>query len=278
MVRNFMGMLKVKWEEKKFVCVGLDPKIEKIPECVTAKTDASRLFLFGINIVDYTKETVCAYKPNIAFYAGFGPQGISALHKIIKYIKRVAPDVPVILDAKRADIGNTNFGYVEEAFDCFEADAITVNPYFGREALQPFLDKKDKGIIVLCKTSNQGAGEFQDFPGTSKLLYEQVAWNVTNQWNKNGNCALVTGATYTPDIAKIRRIIGDMPLLIPGIGTQGGDLLKTVQVGKNSQNTGIIINSSSGIIFASKGKDYAKVAGEKTRELNEQINKYRNGV
>ncbi len=192
-------------------------------------------------------------------------------------IHTVAPDVPVILDAKDMDIGNTNTGYVRMAFEYCQADAITINPYLGMEAAQPFLDQKDKGIIVLCRTSNKGSGEFQDLLIKSDMpLYQYVASRVAKYWNKNGNCALVVGATYPNELAQVRRIVGDMPILIPGIGVQGGDVEATVKAGRDSRGQGMIINASRSIIFASNGPDFAEAARRETLKLHNLINQYRN--
>ena len=284
-IRNFMEMLKARWAEGKFVCVGLDSEFGKIPEsalrsgnesCVSV---ANTIVAFNRVIVEATKDTVCAYKPNIAFYEAHGDEGIVALHRTIVDIHAIAPDVPVILDAKRADIGNTNNGYVKMAFEYFGADAITVHPYLGAEALKPFLQMPHKGIIVLCRTSNPGADEFQDLQvlvgegiqTTSKPLYRVVAKNVAEHWNKNGNCAVVVGATYPKELAEVRKIVGDMPILIPGIGAQGGDLEESVNAGKDSKNQGMIINSSRGIIFASSGEDFAEAARRETQKLHDAI-------
>jgi orotidine-5'-phosphate decarboxylase len=206
--------------------------------------------------VDATKDLVCAYKPNLAFYRG--TYGKNVLKNTFDYIKHVAPGVVTILDAKQADIGNTNDGYVQEDFEFYGADAVTVHPYLGQEALKPFLDREDKGVIVLCRTSNPGAGEFQDivvennasFRHAEKKVFHQVAINVSTQWNYNNNCALVVGATYPTELGDVRKIVGDLPILIPGIGAQGGDLENTVFAGRDSKNQGMIINSSRGIIFA----------------------------
>ena len=270
--RNFMGMLQAKWHEGKFVCVGLDSDLEKIPARVQGYDDEETLINFTCTIVDATKSYVCAYKPNMAFYEAVGASGFRALRHIINYIGKVAPDVPIIYDAKHGDIGNTNDGYVKAAFDFLQADAITVHPYLGAEALQPFLARGDKGIIVLCRTSNPGAGEFQDLTVFGQgPLYRVVAWRVASKWNKNGNCALVVGATYPDELHEVRGLVGDMPILIPGIGAQGGDLEKTVRAGKNSRGRGMIINSSRGIIFASSGEDFAEAARRETLKLHEAI-------
>ncbi|KKU44081.1 MAG: Orotidine 5'-phosphate decarboxylase [Berkelbacteria bacterium GW2011_GWA2_46_7] len=282
--RNFMGMLQAKWHEGKFVCVGLDSDLEKIPARVQGYDDEETLINFTCTIVDATKSYVCAYKPNMAFYEAVGASGFRALRHIINYIGKVAPDVPIIYDAKHGDIGNTNNGYVAAAFDLLGADAITINPYLGRQAMQPFLDRVDKGIIILCKTSNPGADEFQDLevstdwaPEGTIPLYQYVAMKVARDWNDNGNCLLVVGAPYPEDLGKVRAIVGDMPLLIPGVGFQQKEIPLEEQVrlvvanGKDSQGQGMIINSSRGIIFASSGDDFAEAARRETQHLHDQI-------
>ena len=225
--------------------------------------------------MEATKDLVCAYKINTAFYEAHGVEGITALHQTIACIHNIAPDIPVILDAKRADIGNTNIGYVKMAFNFLQADAITVHPYLGSEALEPFLSRIEKGIFVLCRTSNPGACEFQDLPFNGKPLYHFVARYVANKWNENGNCSLVVGATCPNKLREVRKLIGNMPILIPGIGAQGGDIREVVAAGKDSRGCGMIINSSRDIIFASKEADFAEVARRKTEKLRNLINKYR---
>jgi orotidine-5'-phosphate decarboxylase len=278
-----MDMLQKKWVEGKFVCAGIDTDFDKIPESAKHSKNGYALSLvdafikFNKAIVDATNDFVCAYKLNVAFYEAYGDEGILALYCTMVHIQKVAPDVPVILDAKRADIGNTNAGYVKFAFDYLKADAITVHPYLGQEALMPFLDCKDKGVIVLCRTSNPCAGEFQDLEvldssaNISIPLYQIVARQVATKWNTNGNCAVVVGATYPEELAQVRAIIGNMPILIPGIGAQGGDLEKAVTAGKNSRGQGMIINSSRGIIFASKGPDFAEAARLETLKFHVAI-------
>lgn len=282
--RNFRELLENRWSEGKFVCVGLDSEYGKFPEGVRFEDVACSIITFNKAIVEATKDHVCAYKPNIAFYEAYGAQGWMALLMTAEWIREIAPGVPVILDAKRADIGNTNNGYVRMAFDAIGADAITVHPYLGREALKPFLDQKEKGVIVLCRTSNPGAGEFQDLlvPHPKKPasfpripLYQYVAHQVANDWNANGNCAVVGGATYPEELARIREIVGEMPILIPGVGKQGADVEKTVKAGRTKSGSGMIVNSSSGIIFASKGADFAEAARRETEKLHDQINQYR---
>ncbi len=249
------------------LCVGLDSDSGKIsPEL--HKQEHSQ-FAFNKSIIEKTADLVCAYKPNTAFYESRGIAGISDLKLTCDFIRTTYPHIPIILDAKRGDIGNTNNGYLQFAFEYLQADAITIHPYLGQEAVQPFLDYKDKGIIILCRTSNPGAKEFQDLPVNGRPLYKQVAQNVVENWNKNNNCMLVVGATYPDELAEIRKIAGDMTFLVPGIGAQGGDVEKTVKAGLNSQKKGIIINSSRGIIFADEPKKEAEM-------LRAEINKYRN--
>ena len=282
--RNFMHLLQSRWDEGKFVCVGLDSDAKKLPYHLTEQlSDCGAQLAFNTAIVNATADLVCAYKPNLAFYRG--GNGKYALRDTIARINKLAPHVPVILDAKQGDIGNTNDGYVEEDFDWYGADAVTVHPYLGREAMKPFLDQRNKGVIVLCRTSNPGAGEFQDLRITEqgnpdKLydyterevpLYQIVARNVAHGWNYNGNCAVVVGATYTEQLAEVRRLVRGLPILIPGVGAQGGELEDAVRAGIDSRKQGIIINSSRGIIFASNGEDFAEAARAATQELHGQI-------
>jgi len=231
---TFLDKLTAKWNEGKFVCIGLD------------NSD----FEFNRNIIDQTFDLVATYKPNSAFYEEKGAQGWEALKKTIDYIRQKDPTIPIILDAKRGDIGNTNEAYAKAVFDDLQADAVTIHPYLGKEAMEPFLQRTDKGIIVLVRTSNPCAGEFQDLRIDNKPLYQVIAEHVAKDWNTNGNCAVVVGATYPEELKKVREIVGDMPILVPGIGTQGGNLQAVLENGLNSKKQGLIISSSRGIIFA----------------------------
>jgi len=270
--RNFRQLIEAKWAQGRFLCVGLDSDYEKIPACVAGRNFVERITSFNQAIIDATKEYVCAYKPNTAFYEAYGEEGWSVLRETIAYIHEKSPDVPVILDAKRADIGNTNNGYVREAFTFLKADAITVHPYMGGEALEPFLAEKDKGIIILCKTSNPGSSEFQNLiMSDGEPLYCHVARQAANQWNKNGNCGLVAGGTYPEELRRVRENAGDLPLLIPGIGAQGGDLEKTLLAGMDSRKSGVIISVSRSILFASSHEDFAGAARRETMRLHQQI-------
>src|SRR3989344_4045087 len=274
--RHFRNLLEAQWSQNNFMCVGLDSDLAKIPDCIRTKYKSTHKMIDAFNkaIVDATKDLVCAYKPNSAFYESLGDGGMRVLRETIEYIHLVAPEVVVIDDAKRGDIGKTNEHYAKATFDYLQADAITVNPYPGAEALKPFLDRVEKGVIVLCRPSNPGAGEFQDLIVDREPLYCHVARFVSYAWNAHGNCSLVVGATYPDELRKVRGIISDIPILIPGIGTQGGDLKETVQAGKNSRGQGMIINASSSIIFASSGKDFADAARQETLNLHGLINAY----
>ena len=302
MRRNFRELLEAKWAKGKFVCVGLDTDVSKLPQSLKSVNNSrpSRVLAFNREIINATKDLVLAYKPNIAFYESYGKNGLEALEWTISSIHDLAPDVPVILDGKGGDIGNTNNGYVEMAFDELDVDAITVHPYLGGpDALKPFLDREDKGIIVLCRTSNPGAREFQDMEvnvkaedfseiyqgqpadnehfsmGSTMPLWKYVAHRVYGVWNRiNHNCGVVVGATYPQELAEVRSIVGEMPILIPGIGAQGGDVEKTVKAGLGSRGKGIIVNSSRGIIFASSGPDFAEVARRETKKLQAEIEKH----
>jgi len=269
--RNFRQLLEAQWEQGKFLCVGLDSDFEKIPEAVRQAGVGETIVAFNRAIVDATKDLVCAYKPNPAFYEAHGDEGWKALRATIQYINDAAPTVPVILDAKRADIGNTNNGYAESAFDHLHADAITVHPYFGSDALTSFFERTEKGIIILCRSSNPGSGEIQNLKVDGVPLYQIIAHMAAGPWNANGNCAVMVGATYPEELAEVRTIVGDMPILIPGVGTQGGDLEKTVAAGKDSRGRGMIISVSRAVIFASDGADFAGRAREKATALHGAI-------
>lgn len=257
----------------RHVCIGLDSDARRLP--ASLKPDlapARRVVAFNEAVVEATAELACAFKPNSAFYEALGPAGIEALADTIAAAKRIAPDVPVILDAKRADIGNTNAGYVQSAFEDLGADAITVHPYLGREALLPFLKAEDKLVFVLARTSNPGAGEFQDLLVDGVPLYRRVARAVATSWNDAGNCGLVVGATYPEEMAQIRADIPpEMPILIPGIGAQGGDLEAVVQAQREVGSSSFLVNASRSIIFASDGPDFAAAAHAEALRLSEAI-------
>lgn len=246
----------------------LDKIVDKNNSLLCVGLDQS-LFSFNKRIIEATADLVCSYKLNIAFYESIGLKGLLQLKFTIKYLKTKYPEIPIIIDAKIGDIGNTNKGYVQFLFRILEADAVTVNPYLGEEAMGPFLEMKDKGIIVLCRTSNKGAGEFQDLKISGAPLYQIVAKNVSKKWNRNRNCLLVVGATYPGELKKVRQIVGqNMTILVPGVGAQGGDLEAILHAGLNKKGKGLIINSSRGIILSKNPRQEAK-------NLRDEINSFR---
>jgi orotidine-5'-phosphate decarboxylase len=269
---HFMQSLQQAWaRNNSLVCVGLDPEPSKFPAHLQGHPDA--VFEFCRDIVDVTADLVCAFKPQIAHFAALGAE--EALERLIAHVHAEHPGVPVILDAKRGDIGSTAQHYVTEAFDRYRADAVTLNPYLGRDSVQPFLDRADKGVILLCHTSNPGAADLQDLDVGGKPLYQHVAKIIAQDWNTHGNCALVTGATWPEQLAEVRAIVGDVPLLVPGIGAQGGDVEAVVRNGRTSTGTGLMISSSRAILYAGHGEDFASAARKATQELRDTINRYR---
>ncbi|HVX57812.1 MAG TPA: orotidine-5'-phosphate decarboxylase [Candidatus Saccharimonadales bacterium] len=261
-------------KNNSLLCVGLDPDVARLPKAF--RDVDSPLFGFSKAIIDATADLACAFKPNPAFYESRGAAGIEELKRTCDYIHEKYPDVPVIVDLKRADIGNTNQHSAVFAFNYLGADAVTVHPWLGGEALQPFLDYQDKGIIVLCRTSNDGAGEFQDLAVDGRPLYLHVAEHVAQKWNANGNCLLVVGATYPEEIAKVRELVGDdMVFLVPGLGAQGGDAEAVIRAGTNAQGRGLIINSARAILYASSGDDFAEAARAEAARTRDAINQYR---
>jgi orotidine-5'-phosphate decarboxylase len=277
-MNEFIAKLEDQWNLDNFVCVGLDTEFGRLPDVLrqyTSKSDA--VVHFNKDIVDVTHDLVCAYKPNAAFYEALGSEGWDALFNTIDYIKTTYPDIPVILDAKRGDIGSTNEAYATAVFDELKADAVTVHPYFGQEALRPLLDRKNKGIIVMASNSNPGAGEFQDLPigDEGEPLYKVVARQVATSWNNNGNCVATVGATFPEKISQVRSVVGDMPLLVLGVGQQGGEVEPTIQTAKHSRGWGMIVNSTRAIIYASDGDDYKKASRAETMKLRTEINRFR---
>lgn len=273
MARDFRELLETKWDEGKFLCIGIDSDLLKIPEAAQKEDTRATIVAFNRAIVDATKDLVCAYKPNSAFYEARGEEGSAALRETIAYIYDTAGDVPVILDAKRADILSTNEQYAISAFQHLRADAITVNPYLGAEPLKPFFDHADKGVIILCHTSNPGAKEIQSLSVDGEKLYKYVARSAAERWNENGNCYLMMGATYPEELGEVRKIVGAMPILIAGIGAQNGNLEKTIKNGLDNRKRGLIVNATRSVIFASKGVDFAERAREVAQNLHGAIRK-----
>jgi len=252
---------------ESLVCVGLDPEVERFPTHLRDRPDA--ILAFNRAIVDATADLVCAYKPQIAHYAAAGAE--DQLQDTLRYIRQRAPGVPIILDAKRGDIGSTAEKYAREAFERYAADAVTINPYLGRDSAEPFLQYADKGIVILCRTSNAGSGEFQNLQVGDRKLYQIVAERVAGEWNSRGNCLLVVGATYPGELADIRARTGEMTFLVPGVGAQGGDVDEAVRNGRAKQGAGLVINSSRGILYAGSGEDFAAAARRATLDLRAAI-------
>jgi orotidine-5'-phosphate decarboxylase len=269
---TFISAIEAQWKrENSLLCVGLDSDLYKIPAHL--RKEDTPLFKFNKAIIDSTADLVCAFKLQIAYYSASGSE--AELEMTIEHIHENYPEIPVILDAKRGDIGATAEMYAREAFERYKADAVTVNPYMGSDTLEPFLEHREKGIIVLCRTSNPGAKDIQDLNMDGKRLYQIIASMAVDKWNFNNNVLLVVGATYPKELKEIRSIVGDMPFLVPGIGAQGGDVQKTVTNGMDSKGTGMIINSSRGIIYASDGSDFAEAARSAAKRLRDEINQHR---
>lgn len=276
-MRSFMDRLRTRWNAADtLVCVGLDPEPAKFPAKFAHDPDA--IFHFCRDIVDATAPHVCAFKPQIAHFAAAHAE--EALRMLILHIGFRYPDIPVILDSKRGDIGSTAQHYASEAFDRYGADAVTVNPYLGRDSVQPFLDRADKGVVILCRTSNPGAGDLQDMvlydkSGGGRPLYQHVAEKIARDWNDNDNCALVVGATWPEQLREVRAIVGEVPFLVPGVGAQGGDVQAVVSNARTRDGTGLIVSSSRAILYASSGDDYAEAAAHAARALRDEINRHR---
>ena len=269
---SFIEQLESAWQRSNsLLCLGLDPDPARLPLSLTATGGA--VFSFCRAIVDATAEFVCSFKPQIAYFSAQHAE--DQLQQLITYIHEAHPGIPVILDAKRGDIGATAKQYAREAFERYQADAVTVNPYMGHDSLLPYLEWSNKGVIALCRTSNPGSADLQDLPVNGQPLYQQVAQLAARSWNSNGQLGLVVGATFPGDIAKVRAIVGDMPLLIPGIGDQGGDIEATVKAGRITNNTGMLISSSRAILYASHSEDFAQAAAIAAKNTRDQINYWR---
>jgi len=249
---------------RSLLCVGLDPDPAKLP--------VKDVFEFNKSIIDATADLVCAYKPNLAFYEALGVRGLQALKKTVAYI----PDnIPVIGDAKRGDIGNTAIAYARALFGYYKFDAVTLNPYLGYDSVEPFLDYKDRGVFVLCRTSNSSASDFQDLVDNFGMKFYQSVALRAGDWNTAGNVGLVVGATYPEELREIRKLCPDMVLLIPGIGAQGGDLELSVECGVDANKEKAVIVAARQVLYASKGADYAQAARRAASKLRDAINRCR---
>ncbi len=262
----FDKLLSASENNRSLLCIGLDPDPERIP--------AADVLAFNIEIIDATSDLVCAYKPNLAFYEALGTTGLKALERTVAHIPR---SIPVIGDAKRGDVSSTSKVYASAMFDVLGFDAVTVSPYLGHDSIEPFLDYRDRGVFILCRTSNAGASDFQDLvlhdaaDDRRAPLYEHIAWKAL-EWNTRKNVGLVVGATYPEQLRRVREICPDLPLLIPGVGAQGGDLELTVKYGTDSRGQKAIISSSRQILYASKGGDFAQAAQREALILRDLIN------
>jgi len=273
---TFTQMLAAAWQKNdSLLCVGLDPDPTKFPAHLKrgSERDDNAIFEFCTAIVDATADLVCAFKPQIAYFAACRAE--DQLEALIAHIHEKHPGIPVILDAKRGDIGSTAEQYASEAFERFQADAVTVNPYMGRDSLAPWLAYQEKGVILLCRTSNPGGSDLQFLDVGGEKLYERVSRLAAQEWNSSGQIGLVVGATFPGEIARVREIVGDMPLLVPGIGAQGGDIEATVRAGRTIDGTGLMINSSRAILYAGKDEGFAAAARQAAIETRAAINLYR---
>ncbi|MGE5622144.1 MAG: orotidine-5'-phosphate decarboxylase [Bacillota bacterium] len=273
---TFTKKLAAAWmANNSLLCVGLDPDIAKFPGKLQGKPDA--IFAFCKAIIDATADTACAFKPQIAYFAALRAE--EQLEQICAYLRASYPQIPIVLDAKRGDIGATAEQYAREAFERYGADAVTVNPYMGYDSVAPYLEWKERGVIILCRTSNPGGSDLQFLNADGRPVYQHVAQLVADKWNTNGQCGLVVGATFPNELAQVRHIVGDMPLLVPGIGAQGGDIEATVNAGKTANGTGMMINSSRAILYAKAdekaGEDFAQAARRVAIETRNAINRYR---
>jgi orotidine-5'-phosphate decarboxylase len=265
----FIDKLAASWKRSdSLVCVGLDPEIERLPRGIAVQP--SPIFQFNKAIIDATADLVCAYKPQFAHYAAYEAE--DQLERTIEYIHRSYPGIPVILDSKRGDVGNTAQRYAIEAFERYGADAVTVNPYMGGDSLEPFLQYEDRGVIILCRTSNPGGRDLQDLEVGGRKLYQVVADMAARKWNTRGNCLLVVGATQPRELAEVREIVGKMPFLVPGVGAQGGDVALAVTNGQTDDGTGLIVSSSRGILYAGTDDSFSTAARAAAQALREQIN------
>jgi orotidine-5'-phosphate decarboxylase len=278
MTASFTLSLKQAWRQAdSLLCVGLDPDPAKLPAHLRGKADAT--FQFCRAIVDATADLVCAFKPQIAYFAA--QRAEDQLEALIDHIHARHPGIPVVLDAKRGDIGSTAEQYAREAFERYKADAVTVNPYMGLDSIEPWLAHAGRGVFLLCRTSNPGGADLQSLeidhagPDGPERLYERVARLAAGSWNRSGELGLVVGATVPAELARVRQLAPELPLLVPGIGAQGGDVAATVQAGATADGAGMLINSSRAILYAGGGEDFSLAARQVALETRDAINQFR---
>lgn len=267
---SFIAKLKQSWTDtNSLLMVGLDPDPQRFPAELQGRSDA--IYEFCKAIVDATAVYACGIKPQIAYFSA--QRAEEQLEALCRYVHETYPGLPIVLDAKRGDIGSTAQQYAREAFERYAADAVTVSPYMGFDTIQPYLEWQDRGVIILCRTSNKGGSDLQFIESADGMpLYLHVAGLVAERWNTNGQCALVVGATFPEEIARVRSRVGDMPLLVPGIGAQGGDIASTVRAGRDSRGAGMMINSSRAILYAGSGADWREAAARAARATRDAIN------
>jgi orotidine-5'-phosphate decarboxylase len=278
---SFIAKLQARWlSADSLLCVGFDPDPARFPPRLRERPDA--LFAFCCAIAEATADLVCAFKPQIAYFAAARAE--EQLENLIVWLRSRYPDIPVILDAKRGDIGATAQMYAKEAFERYQADAVTLSPYLGFDSIEPYLGWRDRGAIVLCRTSNDGAADLQSLRVSAQddqaadatmPLYEHIARLTATTWNRNGQMALVVGATAPNELARVRSIVGTLPLLVPGIGAQGGDVAAAVAAGQTRNGTGMIINSSRAILYADSGTGFAQAARQVAQRTRDEINRHR---
>lgn len=251
---------------RSFLCVGLDPLPERFPSPIrTLASEGEAFFQFGRSIIEATGDLACAFKPQIAHFAARGQE--SVLERLIQYIHERFPGVPVILDGKRGDIGSTAELYAKELFDRYGADAATANPYLGGDSLAPLLARRERGLFILCRTSNPGSGDLQGLDCGGRPLFLEVARQAALAWNGNGNAGLVVGATWPEELGAVRQEAPGLPLLVPGVGAQGGDLRAVIEAAGNRDWEGLLINASRSILYASDGPDFAEAARREAEAL-----------
>lgn len=271
---TFTEKLSRAWRERdSLLCVGLDPDVKRLPVEVRDRPDA--IFAFCKAIIDATADIACCFKPQIAYFAALRAE--DQLEAICAYLRENHPALPIILDAKRGDIGATAEQYAREAYERYGADAVTLSPYMGFDSVVPYLEWKDRGAIILCRTSNAGGSDLQFLDVAGRPLYQHVASLVAEKWNTNGQCGLVVGATFPAELAQVRALVGDMPLLVPGIGAQGGDVEATVKAGRTAAGAGMMINSSRAILYATPAadEDFSAAARRVAIDTRDTINRYR---
>jgi len=269
---TFIEKLKSRWQSAdSLLCVGLDPDPTRFPACLRDRDDA--IFAFCAAIADATAAYACAFKPQVAYFASARAE--DQLESLIAHLRARHPQVPVVLDAKRGDIGATAEHYAREAFERYGADAVTLSPFMGRDSIEPFLAHAGRGAFLLCRTSNPGGDDLQMLQSAGERLYERVARLAAERWNGGGQLGLVVGATYPAELARVRAIVGELPLLVPGIGAQGGDVQASVRAGQTADGTGMLINSSRSILYASTGDDFAQAAAAAAQRTRDEINRHR---